>query len=239
MTIHISHRVTAAPTPVNGDLTFDGDLFKKLPGPYGEVKGSFTVTKCANLTTLKDGPEEVAKDFKCFGNLKLQSLSDGPWRVGGGYRCSNNPKITSLRGCPLDLPKGVFNCANNPGLESFVGAPKKVGGNLKADGCSRIHSLEGFPMEVHGNVSFQMMTALVDISSFWRHCKHINGVLDLTGTTIEKGGLGLLLVTGLAGIKSEQKAMQIISRHLGEGPAGVMHCRRELIADGFDAFTSM
>lgn len=244
-TIHVSHRrVTAAPTPVNGDLSYEGETFKKMPGPFGQVTGSVVISRNLNLLTLKDGPQEVGKDFSCYGNPKLQSLLDGPYRVGGGYRCSNNASIRSLHGSPVEVP-GSYNCANNNHLTSFVGAPKKVGlagskpGNFKASSCSGIHSLEGLPAEVGGSLLLDMLVGLKDISDIWRHCKSVNGKLDFTGTEIERGGLGILLIKGVLDIVSEQRGMQIIKKYLGTGPQGVMRCRKELVENGLSNFATM
>lgn len=239
-TINVSHRrpVTAALTPVKGDLTFEGDSFKKMPGPYGDVGGSFFVKKCANLISLEGGPGEVSKDVWVSANSRLRDLLDGPYKVGGSYRCSNNPSMVSLVGSPQDVP-GAFNCANNPKLTSFNGGPKKVGKTFKSDSCNSIKSTRGMPIEINGNVTMQMMTGLEDISDMWRHVKKINGELDLTGTPIERGGLGLLMIAGLTNIKSEQKAFAIISAHLSTGPQGVILCRKQLIEAGLEAFTSM
>lgn len=237
-TIHISHRnVTAALTPVNGDLTYTGEAFKKLPGPFGNVTGSVSLSRNVNLLTLRDGPPEVAKDFSCFGNPKLTSLLDGPYKVGGGYRCSNNA-LKSLAGSPLDIP-GSYNCANNVHLTSFAGAPRKVGKNFKASSCSGITTLTGMPENIGGNALLDMLVELRDISDIWRHCKTLNGALDLTGNAIERGGLGILMIKGVTQIITEQMPLQVIGQYLGRGPQGVMECRGQLVKLGYGAFTSM
>ena len=77
----------------HGEIDVDGNVylfnkaFEKLPYKFGKVKGFFDISNNPNLTSLKNCPDYVGKDFSCsFGDV-LDSLEGCPKEVKGDFWC--------------------------------------------------------------------------------------------------------------------------------------------------------
>ncbi len=106
--------------------------------------------------------------------------------------------------------------------------------------CSQnwLTSLEGAPSAVGGDFycSHNRLTSLVGVH---RILRRIDGGLYLWGNPIVSGGIGLLLIKGLARIHADQPAFEIIGRHLGQGKCGLLRCQEALHEAGFEAFARL
>ena len=78
---------------VSGSVSISTHAISELPIQFNIVKGTFNISMCLNLITLKGCP------IKC-----------------DNFFCCNNPKLDSLEGCPSSV--WGFNCWNN--LKEFT-----------------------------------------------------------------------------------------------------------------------
>ncbi len=154
-----------------------------------------------------DGTVNVAGDVRLTGLEKLERLPVRFGTIGGNFVCNGN-LLTSLEGAPVTVGGG-FWCAGNR-LTSLVGAPGAVGRNFYC----------------YNN----QLTSLVGVH---RILRRIGGTIHITGNWIESGGIGLVLVEGLTMIWTDQPALCIINKHLGQGMRGVLRCQEALHDAGF------
>jgi hypothetical protein len=141
----------------------------EIPVKFGRIDSGGFYCQSNKLTTLKNCPTYVGRDFKCYNN-QLTTLEFAPITVVGGFDCYTN-RLTSLVGCPTTVVD-YFNCSNNnltslEGCNVGVGdsgfychynyltslkfAPKKVdcGGDFNCAN-NNLTSLVGFPVSVEG-----------------------------------------------------------------------------------------
>ena len=93
-----------------------------------EIDGNFSVTYCANLTSLKGVPQKISGSFSCINNRKLKSLKYGPREVGKHYYCKENA-LTDLYFVPA-LINGDFDCSDNK-ITSLINGPSEVRGMFR------------------------------------------------------------------------------------------------------------
>ena len=140
---------------VEGDIHFDFFEEEQLPDyiQFGVVRGTFTISYCENLKTLRGCPIECTA-FKCKNCQNLETLEGGPKIICNhelysypGYDCSDCPKLKSLKGAPLEFSGRDVNFkANNCALvESLEGLGKGVR-EVSVNG-TKIKSLEFLPLE--------------------------------------------------------------------------------------------
>ena len=78
-----------------GEIDVDGSVdlkerdLKELPYKFGTVNGSFTLSYCKNLISLKNCPDEVRGYFGCSSCTQLDSLEGCPNEVGWRFYCRN------------------------------------------------------------------------------------------------------------------------------------------------------
>ena len=95
---------------INKDLTIDvytNVKFYKFEGEelpefiqFGKCEGSFSMSYCEKLKSLRGCPEWVLKDFR-VQDAKITSLKYGPEYVGGVFDCCGCKKLKNID----DLPK--------------------------------------------------------------------------------------------------------------------------------------
>ena len=143
-------------------------------------------------------------------------------------------KLKSLSGCP-DVITGEFDCFNNE-LSSLVGGPRHVDGHYACDN-NQLTDLVGCASHIGGNLYFRenQITSLVGIHKIIKRC---NG-FTFTSSIIKEGGIGLLLIENLANITSYAAPFKIIEKYLGTGTKGMLACRDELIANGFEEYAKL
>lgn len=126
----------------------------------------------------------------------------------------NNNRIQSLEGAP-EIVGAFFDCRNT-WIKSLVGAPRKVSGNFICTDNFRLESLAGFPEEVK--------------AVFITYKKD----LPLLRCLLAQEGVVFLTSQGRQGQDAEQ-VEAIINRYAGQGRAGAIDCKRELVAAGFES----
>lgn len=132
---------------VKGNVDLGKLGLKYIPVQFGTVTGNFQCDNNPQLESLKGSPRIVlGRKFSCAYNRALTSLKDGPEQVAGLYNarlCS----LTDLEGSPREIG-GNFNLCDNM-LTTLAGGPEKVGGDY-AIYYNRLTSLEGSPHTIGG-----------------------------------------------------------------------------------------
>ena len=72
---------------VKGNVNLGKMNFKELPYKFGTVTGSFDISSNKNLTSLKNCPDFVSKNFYCDQCPQLDSLIGCPKEVGRDFYC--------------------------------------------------------------------------------------------------------------------------------------------------------
>jgi hypothetical protein len=183
----------------------------EIPVTFDQVDGHFDAFD-NNLTTLKNAPRVVGKDFNVVGN-ELTSLQGMPQKIGGMIAISAN-NLTSLEGC-VERVKGDFICNSNL-LTDLVGGPKVVEGSFQVAG-NPLTSLVGFPTIVVGVASLTYNPNLALLRTL------VAGHIGLDGPTENHMRDANLL-----------EVEHILNKYAGEGKRGVIRCQKELIAAGFE-----
>lgn len=162
---------------INKDLTIDvyaNVRFYKFEGEefpefiqFGKCEGSFAMSYCEKLKSLRGCPREVQCSFACIACPKLKSLKYCPEICRGGFRMSSCPitsmehapkyigdvldmrstDIKSLEGLPDQESLIQVNLQGCQNLESLKGSPEKVRSFSCCD-CPNLETLEGGPKEV-------------------------------------------------------------------------------------------
>ena len=231
-----------------------------LSGSPKELVGEFHAAYCV-LESLNGGPKTVFGDFSVHHN-RLESLEGGPEMVTKDYICSNNSQLKSLKGAPDS--SDIFSCDFCSSLESIEGAPQKVHSVFGASHCAltsmkgspkfvgsanlsnnKLTNFEGAPNTIHGDllVTSNLITSLIGISD---NIKTLNGTLDVSRNDIVEGGLELLLIDGLQGVKCDGGAnenflrfLKIINRELRNGNKDIYTTQNELIEAGLERFAQI
>jgi len=157
-----------------------------------------------SLVSLEGAPQHVGQDFDCSEN-QLTTLAGAPLTVGRSFQCNFN-QLNSLVGAPRNVP-GDFDCSHNQ-LTSLEGAPAAVGRLLSCLG-NPLTSLEGMPNSV-GIFEFTYSPTLPLLRSLV--AKKINVFPKLETVAIQN----------------------ILNKYAGQGRAGAIDCKRELVAAGFE-----
>lgn len=187
-------------------------LQSQLPLRFSKVLGDFECFD-TGLKTLEGAPEEVERDFGTE-HCQLTNLEGAPKRVGGYFNVSNN-SIKSLAGFPDDVGGSVFLSHNQ--LNSLKGLPETLSDDLEIHG-NNLTSLEGFPRSVAGWVTLDYTPTMPLLRTLG--ALHVNLVV-----TTEHGGSAL-----------KTKIQKILNdpRWIGQGRAGAIECKRELVEAGFE-----
>ena len=162
---------------LNDDLSVDvhqrvnlsAKKLKMIPIKFGKVVGNFDCSS-NQLTSLKNSPKVVTRDFICDDNKELKSLVGGPEEVGGYQYICDNTGISSLKGVPPDFT-GTLSVSKSKSLTTLEGCPTTLA-RLHADSCS-LKSLEGGPKSITGmtyNVSGNGLTSLRGFPNFAWDC---------------------------------------------------------------------
>jgi len=201
----------------DGRVTVYGDLklrthHSQLPMRFSKVFGHF---ECFDrgLRTLEGSPDEVYGDFGAE-QCQLTNLQGAPKRVGGYFNVSGN-HIRDLAGFPESVGGSIFLANNN--LKSLRGLPETISDDLEIHG-NDLASLEGFPRSVAGWVTLDYTPTMPLLRTLG--ALHVNLVV-----TTEHGGSAL-----------KTKIQKILNdpRWIGQGRAGAIDCKRELVAAGFE-----
>lgn len=139
---------------VNGSIIFNTTVpftEKKLPFPFGKVKGTFYLTYSDTLETLENFPEEVTGSFSIGKCPKINTLKHMP-KILGEFFSASNTSIQTLAHLPKIIGKDL-NVVNLPKLTTMEGISDIVKGDLVIYGLPKLKKFT-FPKEVHGIVTF-------------------------------------------------------------------------------------
>ena len=237
------------PQVIDGALFCSSNELRNLIGGPRQVSNRYD---CAfnKLTSLEGCPDTITGDFFCNDN-NLVSLSP-LHNISGIFDCSYN-KLTSLVGGPklvktlICKNNGIINLEGCPdvlysfiigfnNLKSLVGGPDMISGNYDCS-YNQLTDLVGCASHI-GNIlycSSNPITSLMGIHKIIKSCKGF--VFDYEKIT--HGGIGLLLIDNLTKISNYNGPFQIIQKYLGTGTKGMMACRAELIAKGYENYAKL
>lgn len=143
-----------------------------------------------------------------------EPLPDGvlPFQFGvvGGNLILANAGLTSLQGMPTEI-KGMLSLSKNP-LKNLVGCTQKIGEYLRLRQMPNLESLEGFPTQLKDYVALD-----------WKPN------LPLLRTLQAPGGVALW-----PGSPETEDIEAILEKYKGQGRAGAIDCKRELVEAGFE-----
>lgn len=196
------------------------------------VKTHFTVDGRVGVTP--DGKVKVEFDavlnnrhYQAFSQLPVQFESVGgtlmistntletlvgcPTEVGNGFDCDDN-LLTSLEYGPKIVGTN-YSCQENH-LTNLVGAPRVVPGNFN---CSNnpLESLEGFPSEIGNTLYLSYSETLPLLRTLVAH-----EILFFPWADEVDSPAG--------------RVLGILRKYAGQGRAGAIDCKRELVAAGFE-----
>ncbi len=190
---------------------------------------------------------EVLKEKTIFGNSSYRRIIGNEFKdtcitVNGDLDLSNHD-IESLKDlpCVIDVVKGSFFVGDN-NITSFEGCPKTCGNIIIRN--NKIKSFEHCPSLVNGlfDIRNNKLTSLCGIHKYLTKCK----LLDISNNDkINEGGIGLILIENLKEITyyglsiSGNYAIDIISKYLGQGKAGLLTCQEELEEAGLERFAKL
>lgn len=146
-----------------------------------------------------------------ISNNNLKTLSGCPENVGNGFDCDDN-ELMSLEGGPKTVGAN-YSCQKNF-LPNLKGAPRSIPGNFN---CSQnpLQTLDGFPMEIGGTlwISYKEWLPLL-------RCLVAQEVVFFPWADEVDSPAGQVL--------------SILRKYAGQGRAGAIDCKRELVAAGFE-----
>ena len=221
-TITIDDRGLASCT---GNVTLKKEKkWTRLPVAFDRVDDTFFCYG-NTLMTLEGAPKSVGGHFFCYGN-KLMTLEGAPKSVVGSFFCSSN-QLTSLEHAPQSVGGGFLCSANQ--LTSLEHAPQSVGGGFVCS-ANQLTSLEHAPQSVGGD--------------FW--CSG-NKLSSLAGLPVVPGSLRLSYSPTLPLLRCllaqqvefepslpDKTVENILNKYAGQGRAGAIDCKRELVSAGFE-----
>jgi hypothetical protein len=113
---------------------------KSLPD-FSNIKimGSFNISNCTLLETLKGCPKVITGDFDASFCSSLTDLEYGPKYVGLDYIISGCHKLTSLKGmndCEVGNDLFAVHCIN---LKSLEGISRNIKEEMRVDGFHMWH----------------------------------------------------------------------------------------------------
>lgn len=224
-----SGKVTVAD---NGNVSVEGHVFfvsawplGRLPVSFDRVEGDFSAND-KRLLDMAGFPIWVGGDLEAQGN-QLTTLEYLPRRIGGICVISSN-HLKRLDGSP-DYMHSSFNCRQN-NLKTLEGGPKTVNGDFRCDG-NLLENLLGAPTKVTG-----FLTCINN------PLKSLEGIpTELEGIELEYDReLPLLRLLYAKHIdfyysgRSSRAVKEILMKYAGQGRAGAIDCKRELVAAGFE-----
>ena len=153
----------------------------------------------------------------------------------GGHLYVMDKSLETLDGCPSVI-SGTFECQVN-WLPTLVGGPSIVNGSY---GCiyNRLTDLVGCASHIGGMLYCHhnnQITSLVGIHKIIKSCQG----MYFDAHNIIHGGIGLLMIENLTDISSDNEQFKIIKSYLGKGTKGMMECRAELIAKGYNQYAKL
>jgi hypothetical protein len=163
------------PDRVEGMLDFKNTKIKNLIGAPKYVGGTFDVSECKELESIKGAPEYIGGNFFCEECPNLNSLEGGPKEVGINYWVRANNKLKSFKGVAKTIG-GSFIGEMCTGLESLDMHGTTIGKHFNIEICKALKSFDGFPkvgedIIAHHCTSVTSFKGLPDI---------VNGELDLS-----------------------------------------------------------
>ena len=232
------------------DLEISGQLdagrVKRLPLKFSKIHGDVWLSQC-RLTTLIGLPDELDGDLILI-NTNIKDLSHCPKIVGEGHgiEIANCPYLVSLKGCPEEIPKNfTINVCHN--LKSLEFGPKKVGKNYKIDD-SGITNIDFIAEEVGKNILLTNNRYLATLSGIHQKVKSMNGVIDVSGSSIKEAIMGLMILSSKKGCKGYKrlfsgnskasKAFGIIEKALNDGK-DLIDAQDELIDNDLGNFAKL
>ena len=86
----------------DGDVQVTNGTMSKLTEGFvwGEIRGDFNCSWCAELKSLEGAPETVGGFFDCSSCKNLKSLKGAPGYVGKDFFCDKCENLKSLEGAP-------------------------------------------------------------------------------------------------------------------------------------------
>ena len=216
-----------------GDFDISSKILTSLVSCPQHITGDFICSNNDDLSSLVGGPTKVDGNYYCNG-MGLTDMTGCATYIGGRLRCNSND-ITSLAGCPSYITSD-FDCSYND-LRSLVGGPQKVDGDYMCNDNPYLRDLVGCASHIGRRLytSTCWITSLVGIHKIIKSCPNI----EFDCETIDTGGIGLLLIDNLTNISDETIPFFIIGKYLGTGTKGMMECRAELIAKGYDNYAKL
>ena len=152
----------------------------------------------------------------------------------GGDLEIHEEDLNSLDRCPHYIT-GDFRCYANK-LTTLVGGPQQVDGDYDCS-YNRLTSLEGCASHIGDELLIydNKITSLVGIHKIIKSCSSIEfDCFDIT-----EGGIGFILIDNLTAISNYMHSFKIIEKYLGTGTKGMMACRDELIANGYEDYAKL
>jgi len=133
---------------VTGDFNLWGSKINTLEGCPTKVGGTFNISYCKNLKSLKFCPEEVGSfnaglvinSFEHFPKVthhlrmrdwQVTYIEKLPTMLTGDLTLTGFRRLKSLEGCPTTIG-GIFDISDCWSLESFNHCPKQINGQLTA-----------------------------------------------------------------------------------------------------------
>jgi hypothetical protein len=204
---------------VAGDIVFNHSFKfneKKLPFPFGKVKGNFFLTFSDTLETLENFPEDVSKTVSIGECPKITSLEHMTKIIGHSCNFSQT-SIKTLEHLPKVI-NGDLNITNLPELESMDGVPDIVMGDFFCYDVPKLKKFK-FPKEIHGVITF------------------ITGPLDSRENILAQNYLDVFKIKTLRGINFSysKEVTKIFNKYYRNG-RDIIGCQDELIEAGFEEF---
>jgi len=171
----------------------------------------FYVDQIHNIDITDDGVVNTNSGLQFRAD---EPLPDGvlPFQfgvVGGNLRLAN-AGLVSLQGMPTEI-KGMLSLSKNP-LKNLVGCTQKIGEYLRLRQMPELESLEGFPTQLAEYVALD-----------WKPN------LPLLRTLQAPGGA----VLWPSNVETDE-IEYILEKYKGQGRAGAIDCKRELVEAGYE-----
>lgn len=141
-----------------GDVRITDDRLEYIPVKFKASLGSFIVSNCRSLKSLKNSPDTVHGHFECSHCVNLESLKGSPSVVSMSFNCSYCSSIKNLKGSPSTIGFGM-NCGHCESLETLEGAPSNLKGMFFCNENEKLKSITGAPV-AEGYIDFSGCTEL-------------------------------------------------------------------------------
>jgi hypothetical protein len=202
--------------------------------------GDFDCYRCINLTSLEGCPDVVRGTFFLTNCQSLKTLKNAPKKVNS-FNANFCHGLTSLEFCPeVRQNFSIYQCKK---LTSLEFGPTEITGNYIISNCFKLTSLEHAPKSVK-NFSCDGCRDLTSLEGIGRdYLTSITGELEISDT-ITSNILGILKIKNLNDVSTKdlwdelKEAVDIINKHLETGRR-VSKCKQELIEAGLKEFAKL